>query len=203
MSLGRQKAHRGGMVRRLPALIAILTTLVIGSGIAAAVVWSGGETAAPAPATSTTVPTSTTAAPAATTSAPPTTAARVTTTTRRVTTTRPPTPTTVTAPTTTRPALSRAAATQGLCSEIETAVRQVVGGNTLGGGLRLLRAINTYGDAADPTVVTPARRMASAGVNGDLDASAAATQEAASACRRLGFPVNLPGGVQCVTTPCP
>ena len=129
--------------------------------------------------------------------------ARVTTTTRRVTTTRPAVTTTVTvAPTTTRSALTGVAATQVLCKEIETAVRQVVDGSTLAGGLRLVRAINTYGDAADPAVVTPARRMASAGVNGDLEASAAATQEAAASCRRLGFTENPPGGMQCVTAPC-
>ncbi len=130
--------------------------------------------------------------------------ARVTTTTRRVTTTRPPATTTVTvAPVTTKPALTRTAATNALCREIETAVGQVVAGNTLAGGLRLVRALNTYGDIADPAVVNPARRMASAGVNGDLAASAAATQEASAACQRLGAPVNLPGPVQCVTTPCP
>ena len=193
------------MLRRLPVLIAVVAILVVGTGIATAFVRSGDDASAPAPATTTTEAAATTA-PAPTTAASPTTVARVTTTTRRVTTTRPPATTTVTvtvAPATTRPALTRAAATQGLCSDIETAVRQVVGGNTIGGGLRLLRAINTYGDAADPSVVSPARRMASAGVNGDLDASATATQEASAACGRLGFPVNLPGPVQCVTTPCP
>jgi hypothetical protein len=191
------------MLRRLPVLIALVATLVVGTGIATAVVRSGDDASAPAPPTTTTEA-ATTTAPVPTTAATPTTVARVTTTTRRVTTTRPPATTTVTvAPATTRPALTRAAATQGLCSDIETAVRQVVGGNTIGGGLRLLRAINTYGDAADPSVVAPARRMASAGVNGDFDASEAATQEAAAACGRLGFPVNLPGPVLCVTTPCP
>jgi len=192
------------MSRRLIVLLAVVATLVVGTGIATAVVRSGDDTSAP-PAITTTIPAPTTTVPAPTTTTPSrTTVAAVTTTTRRVTTTRPPATTTVTvATTTTKPALTRAAATQGLCSEIETSVRQVVDGSTLAGGLRLLRAINTYGDAADPTVVTPARRMASAGVNGDLDASAAATQEAAAACRRLGFPVNLPGGVQCVTAPCP
>jgi hypothetical protein len=192
------------MSRRLTVLLAVVATLVVGTGIAAAVVRSGDDASAPPPATTTTVAATTTTARASTTAAPRTTVAPVTTTTRRVTTTRPPATTTVTvAPTTTKPALTRAAATQGLCSEIETSVRQVVDGSTLAGGLRLLRAINTYGDVADPTVVTPARRMASAGVNGDLDASAAATQEAAAACRRLGFTVNLPGGVQCITAPCP
>ena len=191
------------MVRRLPVVIGIVAALVIGSGIAAAVVRSGGDTAAPASTTVTTVGVSTTTFSASTSALPATTA-----TTRRITTTRPPAATTTrpaatVAPTTTRPPLTRAAATQGLCAEIETAVRQVTGGNVLGGGLRLVRAINTYGAAADPAVVTPARLMASAGVNGDLETSAAATQEAAAACSRLGFPITLPGGVQCVTFPCP
>ena len=194
------------MFRRLPVLIAVMATLVVGTGIATAVVRSEDDASAPAPATTTTIEAPTTTLPAPSTAAPRTTVARATTTIRRVTTTRPPATTTVTvtvAPTTTRPALTRAAATQALCSDIETSVRQVVGGNVLGGGLRLVRALNTYGDVADPTVVAPARRMASAGVSGDLEASAAATQEAAGACNRLGFTVNLPGGMQCVTTPCP
>lgn len=192
------------MVRRIPIAIAVLASLVVGTGIATAVIRSGDDSAAPERETTTTIAPSTTIAAVSATTAPTTTVARATTTTRRVTTTRPPATTTPTvAPATTRPALTRAAATQGLCKEIEAAVRQVVGGNELGGGLRLLRALNTYGDAADPAVVSPARRMASTGVSGDFDASAAATQEAAAACRRLGFPVILPGGVQCVTTPCP
>lgn len=192
------------MLRRLPVVIAAVTTLVVGTGIATAVLRSGDDASGP-PATTTTIAAPTTTVPAPTTTAVlRTTVAAVTTTTRRVTTTRPPaTPTVTVAPTTTKPVLTRAEATKALCSEIETSVRQVVGGSTLAGGLRLLRAINTYGEAADPTVVTPARRMASAGVSGDLEASAAATQEAAAACRRLGFPVNLPGEVQCVTAPCP
>lgn len=159
---------------------------------------------APVPITTTTIGAPITTAPAPTAAATPTTVARVTTTSRRVTTTRPPATTALpVATTTTRPALTRAAATRGLCSDIEASVRQVVGGNVLGGGLRLVRALNTYGDAADPTVVTPARRMASAGVSGDLETSAVATEEAAAACNRLGFTVTLPGGMQCVTTPCP
>jgi hypothetical protein len=192
------------MSRRLIVLLAIVATLVVGTGIATALVRSGGDASAP-PATTTTIPAPTTTVPAPTTTAPSrTTVAAVTTTTRRVTTTRPPATTTVTvAPTTTKPALTRAAATQGLCSEIETSVRQVVDGSTFAGGLRLVRALNTYGDTADPAVVVPARRMASTGLSGDLDASAAATQEAAAACRRLGYPVNLSGPVQCITAPCP
>ena len=190
------------MLRRLPVLIAAVATLVVGTGIATAVVRSGDDASAPA-ATSTTVEAPTTTA-APTTTVVPTPPAQVTTTTRRVTTTRPPATTTVTvAPTTTKPALTRAAATRALCSEIETAVGQVMGGNALAGGLRLLRALDTYGDAADPSVVAPARRMASAGAKGDLEASAAAAREAEAACQRLGVPVNLPGPVQCITFPCP
>jgi hypothetical protein len=193
------------MSRRLTVMLAIVATLVVGTGVATAVVRSGHDASAPPPATTTTIGAPTTTVPAPTTTvAARTTVAAVTTTTRRVTTTRPPATTVVTvAPTTTKPALTRAAATQALCTEIETSVRQVADGSTLAGGLRLLRALSSYGDVADPTVVTPARRMASTGVNGDLEASAAATQEAAAACRRLGFPVTLPGGVQCVTAPCP
>lgn len=145
---------------------------------------------------------------APTTNAPTTTTARGATTTRATTsrataTTRPATATTVAAPTTTRPPLTRAAATQALCAEIETAVRQVSAGNTIGGGLRLTRAVNSYGDVADPAVVSPARRMLSTAVNGDLDASALAAREAAAACTRAGFAINLPGPVECVTAPCP
>ena len=193
------------MLRRLPVVVGALTALVFATGVAAALVRAGDDSATPTSTSSTTLAMPPTSSAAPTTSSAPTTLAPVTTTTRPVTTTRRPavTTTVTAAPTMTKPALTRAAATQALCKDIETSVRQVVDGNTLGGGLRLVRAINTYGDAADPAVVTPARRMASAGLNGDLDASAAATQEAAAACGRLGFPITLPGGVQCVTAPCP
>jgi len=99
--------------------------------------------------------------------------------------------------------LTRAAATQALCADIQASVRLVADGSTIPRGLRLLRAVNSYGDAADPTVVAPARRMLAAGLNGDLDTSAAATLEAAAACQRLGSPIVLPGQVQCIQAPCP
>jgi hypothetical protein len=102
--------------------------------------------------------------------------------------------------TTTRP-LTRSQATQALCRDIEAAVRLVVDGNTFGGGLRLTQAVGTYGSVADPTVVAPAQRMLSTALSGDLDGSEAATQEAAAACSRLGFPISV--GYQCVTAPCP
>jgi hypothetical protein len=153
----------------------VLAALVLGTGVSAAVVRSGAEPSS-AQATPTTIGTTTTVL-------------TVTTTTARPTTTRPP-PTS--APTTTRPALTRAAATKALCADIDASVRLVAGGSTIGGGLRLLRAVNTYGDDADPTVVAPARRMLAAGLNGDLEAAAVATEAAASACRRQGFPISIP-----------
>ena len=192
------------MIRPLPVVVGVLAALVMGTGVATTVVRSGDESSLPGPTT--TLESTTTVVQPAPTTAPTTTLARATTT--RVTS---PTPTPTTArpvvtvapTTTTRAQLTRAAATRGLCSDIEASVRLVVDGNTIGGGLRLVRAVNTYETAADPAVVAPARRMLSAGLNGDLDASAAATLEAAAACRRAGFPVNLPGGVQCVQAPCP
>lgn len=163
------------MLRPLPLVVGVLAALVLGTGVSVALVRSGGEGAS-VPATTTTI--------GATTTVP-----AVTTTTSRPTTTRPP-PTS--APTTTRPALTRAAATKALCADIDASVRLVAGGNTIGGGLRLLRAVNTYDDDADPTVVAPARRMLAAGLDGDLEAAAVATEAAASACRRLGFPISIP-----------
>jgi hypothetical protein len=100
-----------------------------------------------------------------------------------------------------RPTLSRQEASRLLCREINEAIRIVSGGRTVAGGLRLGRAVNAYGEAADPSVVSPARRMLASGLRGDFEASAAATQEAALACTRLGYPVE--GGVQCVQAPCP
>ena len=99
-------------------------------------------------------------------------------------------------------------ATRALCREIESAGRTVAEGRFVAGGLALSRAVNTYGEKADPTVVGPAKRMLAAGVNGDLDAGAAAVEDAGTACSRLGHPLNIPtgggggGGKQCVTTPC-
>lgn len=196
------------MVRPVTVVIGAVVALVLGSGIATALVRSGGDgTASPAPAstTITTVDaTTTTAAVVPTTTAPRTTLARVTTTRPPAATTAPaPAPAATVAPTTTRPALTRAAATQAMCRDIETSVRQVVGGNVVAGGLRLVSALASYGDVADPSVVAPARRAASAGASGDLDTSAVAIQQAAGACRALGYIVTLPGPVQCVTTPCP
>ena len=178
-----------------------LIALVVGSVVATACGGDGGgESAA---STSTTVVETTVTTLATTTSGPTTTAARAVRTTRttvRATTTVRPA-TTVAPATTTAPALTRAAATQALCKDLEASVRLVSDGNTLAGGLRLTRAVNTYGDAADPAVTNPTRRVLSAALAGDLDSSAAAVQEAATACSRLGFPINI--GVQCVTAPCP
>lgn len=103
-------------------------------------------------------------------------------------------------------------ATRALCGEIESAGRTVAEGRYVAGGLALSRAVNTYGEKADPTVVDPARRMLAAGLDGDLDAGAVAVGDAATACGRLGYPLDLPvetgggdgggGGKWCVTTPC-
>ena len=191
------------MIHPVPIVLGVVAALIVGTGVSVALIRSGDDEAAP-PATTTTtveVTTTTTPAKAVTTIRPATTVSRVTTTrvTAPATTT---TRATVAATTTTKAALTKAAATQGLCSDIEAAVRLVVAGSTIPGGLRLVRGINTYGDVADQAVVSPARRMASAGLNGDLNTAAVATQEAAAACARLGFPISFPI-VQCVTTPCP
>ncbi len=77
------------------------------------------------------------------------------------------------------------------------------GSSSPAGGLRLSSAVNTYQATADPAVSGPARRMLSSAVAGDLEASGDAAQEASAACARRGTSVRLPGGVQCVTTPCP
>jgi hypothetical protein len=114
-------------------------------------------------------------------------------------TTQPPPPATTTS--LARPTLSPQEASRLLCREINEAIRIVSAGRTVSGGLRLTRAVNAYGEAADPSVVSPARRMLASGLRGDFEASAAATQEAALACTRLGYPVE--GGVQCVQAPCP
>ena len=176
--------------------------VALGVAVGTACSGDGGDSAA---VTSTTVVDTTVTTSAPTTIATTTTAARrapaTTRTTVRTTTTARPAATTAPAPSTTRAVLTRAAATQSLCKELETSVRLVSGGNTVGGGLRLSRAIGTYGDAADPSVTAPARRVLSAALAGDIDSSAAAVHEAATACGRLGFPIVV--GVQCVTTPCP
>jgi len=152
------------MVRPLPILVGVLAVVVLGTGVSTAVVRAGGETSSPAVTTSTIEPTTTVAV--------------------RPTTTRP--------TTTSKAPLTRAAATKGLCADIDASVRLVAGGNTIGGGLRLLRAVDTYDDDADPAVVAPARRMLAAGLDGDLGAAAVATEAAAAVCRRLGFPISLP-----------
>jgi len=136
------------------------------------------------------------------------------------TSTSTPSPTTVVAPAQTpattavvaKPTGSAKEATKALCREIESAGRTVADGRFVAGGLVLSRAVNTYGEKADPTVVGPAKRMLAAGLDGDFDAGAAAVEDAASACSRLGYPLNLPvetgggfgggGGKQCITTPC-
>jgi hypothetical protein len=192
------------MIHPVPIVLGVVAALVVGTGVSLALISSGDDDAAPPPPTTTTtveVTTTTTAAKAVTTTRPSTTVARVATTRATVAATTT-TKATVATTTTTKPPLTRAEATQGLCRDIEAAVRLVVDGRTIPGGLRLVSGINTYGDVADQSVVSPARRMASAGLKGDLNAAAVATQEAAAACARLGFPISFPI-VQCVTTPCP
>ncbi len=89
-----------------------------------------------------------------------------------------PSPTTVVAPAQTpattavvaKPAGSAKEATKALCREIESAGRTVADGRFVAGGLVLSRAVNTYGEKADPTVVGPAKRMLAAGLDGDVDA---------------------------------
>lgn len=197
----------------LPLVVGALITLVLGTGVSAAVVRSD-EPAAPVPVTTTTVVAPTTTAvvalPTSTTVVVPTSTTRVTI--PRPTTTRPPTtatapvaPTTVapTTTTTTRAPLTRAAATQALCSDIQSSLRLVADGNAVAGGLRLLQSLGTNGNAADPLVVIPARQMVSAGLSGDITAGYLATLQAASACRQLGFPIIVPGGTQCLVGPCP
>jgi hypothetical protein len=118
------------------------------------------------------------------------------------------TPTTVaprtSSPPSTRPAVrSRREATRALCQGIDAAAVAVSDGRLAAGGLRLSGAVSTYGADADPAVAGPARRMLSSALGGDLETSAAAAEEARDACARHGTTVRLPGGVQCVTTPCP
>jgi len=201
------------MAHPAPVLVGAFTVIVLSASVSAAVVRSGDDAATKRVAATTTSSVPPTAAP---TTAAPTTAAPTTTAVARPTTTRTTAPRAGTttrlapattaapapAPTTTRPTFTRAEATRALCQEIGASVQAVAGGSTLGGGLKLLRAVNTYGDAADPTVVSPARAMLSAGLRGDLDAGAAATQQAAGACARLGYPVQLPI-IECLVAPCP
>lgn len=200
------------MAHPLPLVVGVLAALVMGTGVSTAVVRSGNETSSAAVVAATTVPEATTVPPSTTVTGP-TTTSRTTATTTRVTTTRAASPVTTrvvptttgpvatVAPTTTKPPLTAAAANQGLCKEIEASVRLVFDGNEIGGGLRLLRALTAYGDVADPSIVGPARRMASTGLAGDFEGSAAATREAGAACQRLGFSIILPGN-QCLVPPC-
>ncbi len=148
--------------------------LALALGVGACASGAGSDPSLP------TVPT--TGAPAPTDTAPPTTAT--------VATTAPATP-------------SRQDATTALCRSIDAAAAAVARGRLAAGGLRLSSAVNTYQATADPAVSGPARRMLSSAVAGDLEASGDAAQEASAACARRGTSVRLPGGVQCVTTPCP
>lgn len=104
--------------------------------------------------------------------------------------------------TTTRP-LSWAEATSRLCTAVAAADQRIQRGNFLGGGLRLSGGITANEKAADPAVVTAARSMLRAGVNGDPEAYMAARPVASAACARAGYPIQLSGPVQCVTAPCP
>lgn len=131
---------------------------------------------------------------------PPVPAGAMTTVTRprstTITTARPATTRT------TRP-LSRAEATSRLCTALEEADERIQRGNFLGGGLRLSGGIAANGKAADPPVVAAARAMLRAGVNGDPEAYVDARPLASAACAQAGYPIQLRGPVQCVTTPCP
>ena len=167
LSRRRRRLTVRDMARRLPVLVGALVAVLLGSGVSAALVRASDESALEA-ATVTTV------------------------TAVTVATTVVPLPTTALATTTSRPPLTRTAATKALCADIDASVRLVAGGNTVGGGLRLLRAVNSYGTQADPSVSGPARRMLAAGLDGDLDTAAVATQDAATACQRSGFPISIP-----------
>ena len=167
------------LVAALAGMIVLALAAAVGSAVA---LYDSGEQAAPATST---VPVPET--PTATTTTP-----------------TPPTPTQA------RPSSassrSRSAATRALCSEMGASIQAVVAGRAIGGGLRLSRAVNNYGDEADPAVVQPVRRMLATALQGDLDASAAAADEATSACTRLGYPVPLPepgpGPIPCDFPPC-
>jgi len=191
------------------ALLVAGVLVVLGGSVAAAMVVGDRSDAPTTPVPTTSAP-ATTSVPAASSTSP-----KVTTTVLRPATTRPaprttaPNPTTTLSPTTTtvaptttttRPVLTGPEASRALCSELGAAIQIVSDGNTVAGGLRLLRAVNTYGDVADPTVVAPARRILSAGLAGDLETAGVAAREAASSCARLGYPI---GTVQCITAPCP
>ena len=113
------------------------------------------------------------------------------------------TPSTGAPPSTTRVVRSRREATKALCQGIDAAAVAVSDGRLAAGGFRLSGAVSSYGADADPTVAGPARRMLSSALADDFETSAVAAEEARDACARQGTTVRLPGGVQCVTTPCP
>jgi hypothetical protein len=150
------------------------------------------EPASAGPATTATTATAGTAATAATTAA----TKPAPTTTRPVATTVRPTTTT------TRP-LTRAEATSRLCKAVEAADAAIQAGNVVGGGLKLSAGIGAYEKTADPAVVTGARSMLRAGLDGDPEAYGDARRATSTACTRAGTPINLGGGIQCITTPCP
>jgi len=101
-----------------------------------------------------------------------------------------------------RTVLSRAEASTKLCQSIASANEAVMGGNFVAGGLRLNGGISSYADSADPAVVSAARSMLSAGLNGDADGYVLARGTAASACSTYGVVIPT-GGVECFTDPCP
>ncbi len=201
-------------------LVATFAVLVVAMSVAVVLVGraaqgdAGSETAAAAATTASTSVPPTTATPVApvVTAVPatPTTKARpratvptsAPPTTSPPATTEPP-PTIAPGPSTTERVLPEEA-TRVLCGEIGAAARMVSAGDAVAGGLRLQRAVQIYGRFADPTVVSPARLMLSAGLAGDFGAAVAAGQDAASACARLGYPIGSFGGpIQCVAAPCP
>jgi len=159
-------------------------------------------TAATTPVTTvTTVTTVPTTLAAPTTSAPvvPTRPDATVTAAARATTT----PTAARATTATTRLLSRAEATSSLCTAIREADERIQRGSFLGGGLRLSGGLAANEKAADPAVVTAARSMLRAGLDGNPDAYVTARSAASTACARAGYPIQLSGPIQCFTTPCP
>jgi len=150
-----------------------------------------GHVSAPdEPATTTTRPAQATTAPAGTTpSIVPATVG-------------PTTPTTVRATTTTR-ALSRAEATAGLCKAVAEADQRIQQGRFVSGGLRLGGGISANEKMADPAVLSAARGMLKAGLDGDAERYATLRQTASTACAKAGSPIQLSGPIMCITAPCP
>lgn len=153
-----------------------------------------GRASEATPTTATMAASGVTTAPAPTTT-PPT---RVTATTAHAaaSTVRPATTTTA------RP-LTRAEATSRLCTAVAEADGRIQGGNFVGGGLRLSGAIAAYERVADVAVVSAARSMLSAGLNGDAESYATARTAASTACTRAGYPIQLSGPIMCIQAPCP